>query len=163
MIRLTRSYRGAIASNIARTARTFSSPFGNEAGGALVRRHVGGDRIVIHAHGTTNARTSTSAASPSASTGRSGCSQSCSASQAREGWLLVAWVAIVLVSILVHELGHAFTMRAFQQRPHVTAVRVRRRYRRRQRRRGRRSESIIISLAGPLSALVLLGIPAYCS
>jgi len=79
---------------------------------------------------------------------------------AREGWLLVAWVAIVLVSILVHELGHAFTMRAFQQRPHVllyalggvtvgdSAPRS-------------RSESIIISLAGPLSALILLGIPAY--
>jgi Zn-dependent protease len=79
---------------------------------------------------------------------------------ARTGWLLVAWVAIVLVSILVHELGHAFTMRAFQQQPHVmlyafggvtvgnAPVRS-------------RSESIIISLAGPLSALVLLGIPAY--
>ncbi len=80
--------------------------------------------------------------------------------QAREGWLLVAWVAIVLVSILVHELGHAFTMRAFQQRPHVllyafggvtygdAAPRS-------------RAESIIISVAGPLSALFLLGIPAY--
>jgi Zn-dependent protease len=79
---------------------------------------------------------------------------------ARTGWLLVAWVAIVLVSILVHELGHAFTMRAFQLKPHVmlyafggvtvgdAPVRS-------------RSESIIISLAGPLSALVLLGIPAY--
>jgi Zn-dependent protease len=79
---------------------------------------------------------------------------------AREGWLLVAWVAIVLVSVLVHELGHAFTMRAFHQRPHVmlyafggvtvgdAPVRS-------------RSESIIISLAGPVSALVLLGIPAY--
>jgi Zn-dependent protease len=79
---------------------------------------------------------------------------------ARTGWLLVAWVAIVLVSILVHELGHAFTMRAFRLRPHVmlyafggvtvadAPVRS-------------RSESIVISLAGPLSALVLLGIPAY--
>jgi Zn-dependent protease len=80
--------------------------------------------------------------------------------QAREGWLLVAWVAIVLVSILVHELGHAFTMRAFQQRPHVLlyafgGVTVGDRPTR------SRSESIIISLAGPLSALVLLGIPAY--
>jgi Zn-dependent protease len=79
---------------------------------------------------------------------------------AREGWLLVAWVAIVLVSVLVHELGHAFTMRAFQQRPHVMLYAF-----------GgvtigdapprSRSESIIISLAGPVSALVLLGIPAY--
>jgi Zn-dependent protease len=79
---------------------------------------------------------------------------------ARQGWLLVAWVAIVLVSILVHELGHAFTMRAFQQQPHVMlyafggvtfgSAPTR-----------SRSESIIISLAGPISALVLLGIPAY--
>jgi stage IV sporulation protein FB len=80
--------------------------------------------------------------------------------QGRQGWLLVAWVAIVLVSVLVHELGHAFTMRAFQQRPHVmlyafggvtfgdTAPRS-------------RAESIVISLAGPLSALLLLGLPAY--
>jgi Zn-dependent protease len=80
--------------------------------------------------------------------------------QAREGWLLVAWVAIVLVSILLHELGHAFTMRAFQQRPHIVLYAL-----------GgvtygdaaprSRSESILISVAGPLSALLLLGLPAY--
>jgi Zn-dependent protease len=79
---------------------------------------------------------------------------------AREGWLLVAWVAIVLVSVLVHELGHAFTLRVFQQQPRVvlyafggvtmsdTPHRS-------------RAESIIVSLAGPLSALLLLGLPAY--
>jgi len=79
---------------------------------------------------------------------------------AREGWLLVAWVVIVLVSVLVHELGHAFTLRAYQQRPSVllyafggvtTGSAAHR----------SRTESIIVSLAGPLSALLLLGIPAY--
>jgi stage IV sporulation protein FB len=79
---------------------------------------------------------------------------------AREGWLLVAWVAIVLVSVLVHELGHAFALRAFHQQPRVVlhafggltygsgAYRS-------------RAQSIIVSAAGPLCALVLLGLPAY--
>src|SRR4030081_1007638 len=79
---------------------------------------------------------------------------------AREGWLLVAWVAIVLVSILVHELGHAFTLRVYQQQPRVVLYAF-----------GglttgsapprSRAESIVVSIAGPLSALLLLGIPAY--
>ena len=69
-------------------------------------------------------------------------------------------MAIVLVSILVHELGHAFVLRAYQQRPHVVLYAF-----------GgltygsspnrSRSESIVVSLAGPLSALLLLGLPAY--
>ncbi len=79
---------------------------------------------------------------------------------AREGWLLVAWVAIVLVSILVHELGHAFTLRAYQQRPSITlyafgGLTVASGTHR------SRAESIIVSVAGPLSALLLLGLPAY--
>lgn len=79
---------------------------------------------------------------------------------AREGWLLVAWVAIVLVSVLVHELGHAFALRAFHQQPRVvlhafggltygsSAYRS-------------RAQSIIVSAAGPVSAFVVLGVPAY--
>jgi len=80
--------------------------------------------------------------------------------QAREGWLLVAWVAVVLVSVLVHELGHAFTLRLFEQRPHVVLYAF-----------GgvtfgsaphrSRAESIIVSIAGPITALILLGLPAY--
>lgn len=80
--------------------------------------------------------------------------------RAREGWLLAAWVAIVLVSILVHELGHAVALRVFKQRPHVvlhafggvtygsSAYRS-------------RAQSIIVSAAGPLTAVALLGVPAY--
>ncbi|HEY2813284.1 MAG TPA: hypothetical protein VGJ03_07470 [Acidimicrobiales bacterium] len=79
---------------------------------------------------------------------------------AREGWLLVAWVAIVLVSILVHELGHAFMLRAYQQQPHVLlyafgGVTVGSAGHR------SRTESIAVSIAGPLAALLLLGFPAY--
>ena len=79
---------------------------------------------------------------------------------AREGWLLVAWVVIVLVSILVHELGHAVALRTFHQRPRVVlhafggltygsaAYRS-------------RTQSIIVSAAGPFTAFFLLGVPAY--
>ena len=35
------------------------------------------------------------------------------------GVLLLSWAGVVFVSILVHELGHAFTMRYFGQSPHV--------------------------------------------
>ena len=80
--------------------------------------------------------------------------------RARTGWLLVAWVAIVLVSILVHELGHAVALRVFHQRPHVvlhafggltygsSAYRS-------------RAQSIVVSAAGPLAAFLLLGVPAW--
>ncbi|MEY2432196.1 MAG: stage sporulation protein [Acidimicrobiaceae bacterium] len=79
---------------------------------------------------------------------------------AREGWLLVAWVVIVLVSILVHELGHAVALRVYHQQPRVvlqafggltygsSAYRS-------------RSQSIVVSAAGPVTAFVLLGVPAY--
>jgi Zn-dependent protease len=79
---------------------------------------------------------------------------------ARTGWLLVAWVGIVLVSILVHELGHAVALRIYHQRPRVVlhafggltygsaAYRS-------------RTQSIVVSAAGPLTALLLLGLPAY--
>jgi Zn-dependent protease len=79
---------------------------------------------------------------------------------ARDGWLLVAWVAIVLVSILVHELGHAVALRVFHQHPRVVlhafggltygsaAYRS-------------RAQSIVVSAAGPLTAFFILGVPAY--
>lgn len=78
----------------------------------------------------------------------------------REGWLLLAWVAIVLVSILVHELGHAVALRIFKQQPHVVLHAFggltygSSPYR-------SRTQSIIVSAAGPLTALVLLGLPAH--
>ena len=79
---------------------------------------------------------------------------------ARTGWLLVAWVVIVLVSILVHELGHAVALRIYHQRPRVvlhafggltygsSAYRS-------------RAQSIVVSAAGPFTAVALLGVPAY--
>jgi stage IV sporulation protein FB len=61
---------------------------------------------------------------------------------------LLIWVAAVLVSILIHELGHAFTMRHFGARPHIVLYAL-----------GglaipdrgfRRGQDIVVSLAGPL-------------
>lgn len=79
---------------------------------------------------------------------------------ARTGWLLAAWVVIVLVSILVHELGHAVALRVYHQRPRVVLHAFggltygSSPYR-------SRTQSIIVSAAGPLAAFVVLGIPAY--
>jgi len=77
---------------------------------------------------------------------------------------LVTWVAIATVSILLHEFGHAIAFRRFGLRPSVSLVGF----------GGLTSADssddaaddftpirhIIVSLAGPLSALVLLGLPA---
>jgi Zn-dependent protease len=80
----------------------------------------------------------------------------------RELWLIIAWVVIVFVSVLVHELGHGVAFRIFGQRSSIvlhgfggvtipsgkpTAWTKRR--------------SIIVSLAGSLTALLLIGLPAY--
>jgi len=77
---------------------------------------------------------------------------------------LATWVAIATVSILLHEFGHAFAFRIFGLRPSVSLVGF----------GGLTSAEgpdgstddftpirhIIVSLAGPLSALILLGLPA---
>jgi Zn-dependent protease len=72
--------------------------------------------------------------------------------------LLIGWVAIVVVSILVHELGHAFAFLAFGSRPSIVLYGL-----------GgvtsgaapeRRWQSVIVSLAGPLLPFVLMGAPA---
>ncbi len=73
--------------------------------------------------------------------------------------LIVMWVGVVLVSILVHELGHAFALKAFGQSSSIVlhgfgGFTL-------SQRRLRRTQSILVSLAGPLSALALLGVPAY--
>lgn len=41
-----------------------------------------------------------------------------------DGWLLAAWVGIVVVSVLVHELGHAIAYRFLRQRPRVVITMV---------------------------------------
>lgn len=60
---------------------------------------------------------------------------------------LLIWVAAVLVSIVIHELGHAFVMRHYGARPHIVLYAL-----------GglaipdrgfRRGQDIIVSLAGP--------------
>ena len=72
---------------------------------------------------------------------------------------LLIWVAIVFVSVLVHELGHAVAYRLNGIRPSITLTafwglthgeETRSRWR-----------SIGVSLAGPLAGMVLLGVPAY--
>lgn len=72
--------------------------------------------------------------------------------------LLVAWVAIGLVSVLVHEMGHALTYRRFGQRPEVVL------YAMGGLTRGERglppARSLAVSLAGPAAELFALGLPA---
>jgi Zn-dependent protease len=74
--------------------------------------------------------------------------------------LIAAWVVLVGVSILVHELGHAFAFRIWHVESRVVlhpmggvTIPI----------RGdlpNRWSSIVVSLAGPLSGMVLLGLPA---
>lgn len=69
-----------------------------------------------------------------------------------------SWIVIAFVSILVHELGHAVAFRVYGIRPSITLHGF----------GGLTSGSgelsparhIVVSLAGPLSALALLGLPA---
>ncbi|MFP3902341.1 MAG: metalloprotease [Acidimicrobiia bacterium] len=77
-------------------------------------------------------------------------------------WLIFAWVVIVFVSILVHELGHALTFRAFGQRSAIVlhgfggfTVPAG---------GGRRvlstNRSIAVSVSGAVTQIVLLAVPA---
>jgi stage IV sporulation protein FB len=78
---------------------------------------------------------------------------------AEESLTLVAiWMAVAFVSILVHELGHALTLKAFGQPSHIVlegfgGVTI-------SNRRLDRARSVTVSLAGSLAALVLLWLPA---
>lgn len=72
--------------------------------------------------------------------------------------LIITWVAVVLVSILVHELGHAVALKVYGQQSSIVlhgfgGVTI-------SQRRLSKVQSIIVSLAGPFTALALLGIPA---
>jgi membrane-associated protease RseP (regulator of RpoE activity) len=77
---------------------------------------------------------------------------------AEEDWRLVLiWVGVAFVSILVHELGHALTLKAFGQDSEIHlqgfgGVTI-------SRRRLSRGRSIAVSVAGSISALVLLWLP----
>ena len=71
---------------------------------------------------------------------------------------IVSWVLIAFVSVLLHELAHAVAFRRFGVQPNVTLYGM----------GGLTSgtgqltpgESIAVSAAGPLSVLVLIGLPA---
>lgn len=75
-------------------------------------------------------------------------------------YYILEWMAVTFVAILVHELGHALAFRRFAQEPRVVLTGM-----------GgltygsapfqNRNQDIITSLAGPLTGLVVLGIPAY--
>ncbi len=77
---------------------------------------------------------------------------------ARSG--IVAWVAIVFFSVLIHELGHAVAFRRYGVPPEILLQGL-----------GglttgtptvplKRAQNIVMSLAGPLTGLVLVGLPA---
>ena len=73
--------------------------------------------------------------------------------------LIIIWVGVVLVSLLVHELGHAVALKAFGQPSSIVlhgfgGVTL-------SRRRLTKLKSIGVSLAGPVTAIALLGLPAY--
>ena len=72
--------------------------------------------------------------------------------------LILSWVAIAFASVLLHELGHAVAFRLFGVQPSVMLYGM----------GGLTSgegrlkplESITVSLAGPVSVLLLIGVPA---
>jgi Zn-dependent protease len=73
--------------------------------------------------------------------------------------LIAAWVAIVLVSVLVHELGHALALRRWGVSSRIVlhamgGVTIP------THRLPERSRRIAVSLAGPVTGMVLLGLPA---
>jgi Zn-dependent protease len=72
---------------------------------------------------------------------------------------IVSWVVVVFVSVLLHELGHAVAFRIYGQQPRVVLQGM----------GGLTSGSgpligsrdIVVSLAGPLTGVLFLGVPAY--
>jgi Zn-dependent protease len=71
---------------------------------------------------------------------------------------ILAFVGIAFVSVVVHELGHALAFKAFGVDPHITLVGMGGLTTGSGRLTNR--QHIIVSLAGPLSVLVLFGLPA---
>jgi hypothetical protein len=71
--------------------------------------------------------------------------------------LIIMWVVVVLASVLVHELGHAVALKAFGQSSAIVlhgfgGLTF-------SQRKLDRARSIAVTLAGPFTALALLGIP----
>lgn len=79
--------------------------------------------------------------------------------QGRPGWWLLGWCGVVFASILVHELGHALTLRAFGDTPRITLWAFGgRTYPTKTPSPGR---DVVVSLAGSVTQVLLLGLPAY--
>ncbi|MCX7621023.1 MAG: hypothetical protein N2037_09300 [Acidimicrobiales bacterium] len=74
-----------------------------------------------------------------------------------QGVFLFSWVVIATVSVLVHEMGHALAFKAFGIQPSVVLYGLGGLTTG----RGELSpgRSVVVSLAGPLSTLVLFGLP----
>src|SRR5437868_5236346 len=72
--------------------------------------------------------------------------------------LTLAWVAIAVISVLVHELGHAFTFRHFGVDSAITLTGFGG-YTAPKRALRERKQIIAVSLAGPLTTFTLFGIP----
>lgn len=77
----------------------------------------------------------------------------------RSGALLLSWVLIVTASVLLHELGHAVAFRRYGQRPEILLQGM----------GGVTTGSgepltpkrdLVVSLAGPLTGMAVLGVPA---
>jgi Zn-dependent protease len=73
--------------------------------------------------------------------------------------LILTWVLVVFVSVLVHELGHALALKAFA-RPSAIVLHGFGGVTISPRDVSSRGRSVIVSLAGSLTAIVVLGIPA---
>ncbi len=71
---------------------------------------------------------------------------------------ILAFVGIAFVSVVVHELGHAVAFKAFGVDPHITLVGMGGLTTGSGRLSNR--QHIVVSLAGPLTVLVLFGLPA---
>jgi hypothetical protein len=74
--------------------------------------------------------------------------------------LLVAWVVVVFVSILVHELGHAIVGRAFGSETSIVLHGMGGLTFRGGGRYSSATEDILVSLAGSLTQMAILGFPA---
>ena len=76
------------------------------------------------------------------------------------GWRMAAWIFVVFVSVLVHELGHALVGRAFGGRPEIRLEAFGGVTFPQFRSRPRPGRQFILSFAGPIAGL-LLGSVAY--
>jgi Zn-dependent protease len=79
---------------------------------------------------------------------------------ARSGSLLVAWVVVVLFSVLIHEMGHAIAFRRFGVPPEILLQGMGGLTYGTQDKPLTAGQRITMSLAGPLTGLALIGLPA---